>query len=253
MQLDGKYVVLTGASSGIGRALVPFLLKEGAFVLAVSRKIENTMDITHARLWLKNVDLSGKKGVDELFDHALDCFGKVDVFIANAGFAYYEPFEEADYDKAETIVSINAVSVFYSAKRMKDLNHDRAFNFMVTSSAIARLPMPGYALYGATKSAVDTFVKTANQEKLRKDQVYQAVFPVATDTAFFAKANADKKPWPVQKPEKVAQKILGGLKKNKKEIHPFGLFKWTHKLCPLFFIPYLKKQKKNFLNRENKS
>lgn len=247
MHLNGKYVVLTGASSGIGRALVPFLLKEGAFVLAVSRSIEDSMDITHARLWLKNMDIKDKTGIDALFDHAIECFGTIDVFIANAGFAYYEPFEAMNHNKAETIMATNATSVFYSAKRMKDLNHDRPFNFMATSSAIGRLPMPGYALYGATKAAVDNFMRAANLESTRKDQVYQTVFPVATDTDFFDKANAKTRPWPVQSPEKVARKMVKGIMKNKKEVHPFGLFKWTNRLCPLFFKPYLRKQRSNFL------
>ena len=250
MRLNGKYVVLTGASSGIGRALVPYLLKEGAFVLAVSRTIEDSMDITHARLWLKNIDIKDQSGVDTLFEHALECFGTIDVFIANAGFAYYEPLESMDYEKAQAIMATNAVSVFYSAKRMKDLNRDRPFNFMVTSSAIGRLPMPGYALYGATKAAVDNFIRAAHLERERKDHTFQAVYPVATDTKFFKKASAETKPWPVQTPDKVARKMLKGLKKNKKEIHPFKIFKWANRLCPFCFKPYLLKQRASFFKHE---
>ncbi|MFW5894788.1 MAG: SDR family NAD(P)-dependent oxidoreductase [Bacillota bacterium] len=252
MRLDGKYVVLTGASSGIGRALVPYLLKEGAFVLAVSRSIEETLDITHARLWLKNIDVKSKKDIDTLFEYALESFGSVDVFIANAGFTYYEPFEALTYHKVQSIMETNAISVFYSAMRMQTINETRPFNFMVTSSAIARLPMPGFALYGATKAAVDNFIKAANLEKVRKDHVFQAVFPVATHTQFFNKANAHR-PWPVQTPEKVARKMIKGLKRNKKAIHPLPLFKWMKRLCPFCFKPYLYNERRKFLkNRTDK-
>ncbi|MFW6298789.1 MAG: SDR family NAD(P)-dependent oxidoreductase [Bacillota bacterium] len=249
MRLDGKYVVLTGASSGIGRALVPYLLKEGAFVLAVSRSIEETMDITHARLWLKNIDLKNKKDIDALFEHAMECFGRIDVFIANAGFTYYEPFEALTYQKVQSILETNVSSVFYSAMRMKSINETRPFNFMVTSSAIARLPMPGFALYGATKAAVDNFIQAANLERVRKDHTFQVVFPVATNTPFFKKADAQR-PWPVQAPEKVARKMIKGLKRNKKAIHPFPLFKWVNRVCPFCFKPYLHKERKKFLRSE---
>ncbi|MFP4078283.1 MAG: SDR family NAD(P)-dependent oxidoreductase [Candidatus Izemoplasmataceae bacterium] len=249
MRLNGKYAVVTGASSGIGRALVPYLLKEGAFVLAVSRTIEETMDITHARLWLKNIDLKDRKAIDALFEHAMECFGTIDVFIANAGFAYYEPFEQLTYERIQSIMATNVTSVFYSAMIMKTLNETRAFNFMVTASAIARLPMAGFALYGATKAAVDNFIRAANLERVRKDHTFQAVFPIATNTRFFHKADAQQ-PWPVQTPEKVARKMIRGLKRNKKEIHPFPLLKWTQRLCPVCIRPYVLNERRKFYKSE---
>ena len=89
MNLKGKNVVITGASSGIGEDTLKLLLKEGANVLAVSRKMSQS-SIKNDRLVVMDLDLSSKASVDLLFTKAFEIFNSIDIFISNAGFTYYE-------------------------------------------------------------------------------------------------------------------------------------------------------------------
>ncbi|MGM0435785.1 MAG: SDR family NAD(P)-dependent oxidoreductase [Bacillota bacterium] len=246
MDLNGKYAVVTGASSGIGKALVGHLLKEGAFVLGISRSIEKTMDITHARLWVKNMDLSKKETIDMLFEYAKNCFGTIDVFIANAGYARYGAHDDIDYETMENLLELNTTGIMYTAKKMQEVYGDKPYNFMVTLSAIAELPMPGYALYGASKAALDNYFSAVRLEEKKTGHVYQRVYPVATRTDFFNRADAKYMPWPVQNPEHVAKKIVKGIRKDKKKIYPSFLYKWGKRITPWFFKIYLRNQRKKF-------
>ena len=246
MDLNGKYVIITGASSGIGKALVSYLLKEGAFVLGVSRTIEKTMDITHARLWVKNMDLSKKETIDQLFEYGQKCFGTIDVFVANAGFADYGSFAGTDYKTTETLLKVNTSHIMYSAQKMMDIYGDKPYNFVVTLSAIAELPMPGFALYGASKAALDNYFSAVRLEEKKTKHVYQRVYPVATKTKFFDRADAKYLPWPVHSAEHVAKKITKGIKNNKKKIYPSFMYKWGKRLAPWFFLIYLRNLRKKF-------
>jgi len=246
MDLNGKYVVVTGASSGIGKALVKQLLKEGAFVLGISRSIESTMDITHARLWVKNMDLSLKESIDQLFDYARNCFGTIDLFVANAGYARYGGHETIDFKEMDTLLNLNTKGIMHTAKKMREVYGDKPYNFLVTLSAIAELPMPGYALYGASKAALDNYFSAVALEEKKTSHIYQRVYPVATRTDFFNRADAKYTPWPVQNADHVAKKIVKGIRKDKRKIYPSALYKWGKRLAPWFFKIYLRKQRNKF-------
>jgi uncharacterized protein len=244
MIIKDHVILLTGASSGIGRDLMLLLLKEGAYVIAASRSIESD-GLEHERLIKKNIDLSDHKSVDELFDFALQTHGRIDAFIANAGFTYYERLTAASYDHLEKIFALNALSIMYSAVKMKEIQGKKPFNFMATQSAVSFLAMPGYALYGGTKAALRGFMDSFRLE-MEGGQHLQAVYPVATETKFFVRAGQEHKPWPVQTSAHVARVMLKGLKRNRKHIFPSKLFQYGYKLFPWFFKLYVKRETRTF-------
>ncbi len=244
MKLEGKYCIVTGGSSGIGYDLVKQLLDQGVHVLAVSRRAEK-MAIEHECLIKKNFDLSTKTAIDEMFDYAMEAFGQIDLFIANAGFAYYEILDYSDWRHIEDIFRLNTLGVIYSATKMKERFKDSPFNFMVTASAVSFLSMPGHALYSSTKAAIRGFMD-AMQLESQKHHVFQTVFPVAVKTPFFVRAKQEHLPWPVQSSEHVAKTMIKGIKKDKKRIYPFKLFKYSYLLLPWFFVIYVKIQTKKF-------
>ncbi len=248
MDLKNSRIVLSGASSGIGKELLLRLLDEGAYVCAVSRHIETTIDFQHERLFLKNVDVSVYENIDHLFAWAQKTLGHIDVFIANAGFTYYEILDEANKDHIDAIMDTNTRSVIYSAVKMREHYPDAPYRFMVTLSAVSYLSMPGYALYSASKSALRGFFDAYELEFTRKDQRLQRVYPVATKTPFFKKADQPRAPWPVQSPQKVAAAMIKGLKKGTRHIYPFKLFKWTYRPFPILYRPYIAIERRIFLN-----
>ena len=235
MELAGKKVVITGASSGIGLELTKRLLVEGCVIVAAD--IRNT-NLVKDGLHLKTCDVSLQEDLDRLFEYAIEKMGRIDLFIANAGFAYYEMIGEPDWGHIKRIFDTNVMSVIYSAEKMKQLHSKDPYNFLCTASGMSFLALPGYALYSSTKGAIRSFSEAYRYE-LAEGQSFQLVFPIATRTHFFSTAGDSPVPWPSQSAETVAKSIIRGLKKDKKNIHPSKIFHITNRLNG--FLPFINK------------
>lgn len=233
MNIEGKNVVITGASSGIGYNIMVKLLEKGCKIVASSRTMSKT-NIDNPNLYKFDCDLSSAESVDALFDFAVKNLGKIDIFIANAGFAFYEKLEKADWEHLEKIFDINVFSAIYAAEKMKELYGTQPFNFVITASAIGYISLPGYALYSSTKSALRGFADAYRYE-LDKGQYLQLIYPIATKTNFFKAAGDIPQAWPLQEPAHVAKVVIRAIEKNKKHIHPskiFQTFKYVSNICP---------------------
>jgi len=87
MDLSGKTALVTGASSGIGLALVKQLDRRGSRVMAVARSV-GSVDLGGGNVRTYACDVSVRQNIDRLFDVAFEELGGVDVLVCNAGFAY---------------------------------------------------------------------------------------------------------------------------------------------------------------------
>ena len=188
--------------------------------------------------------------MDNLFDFAREKMGHIDVFIANAGFAYYEKIQGACWQRIENIFQTNVFSPLYGALKMASLNEGREFAVVVTASAMAKVPMPGYALYAATKAALDAF---ASAYRMESDAGHLLlVYPIATKTAFFDNTGSNPPiPWPTQSPQRVAAKIMDGIRSKKRSIVPSKTFRCMYlvdRFIPGLFPMYLKWEKFRFRN-----
>lgn len=243
MDLAGKRIVITGASSGIGYETLKLLLQANAKVVAASRSMSK-IDLP-GELYKIDLDLSTPKAVDQLFAFAIQKLGDIDIFISNAGFTYYERLKIYDEKHVNDIFSLNVYQTIQAATKLKALKQDKPFSFVATLSAAAFVSLPGYALYSGTKAALRGFLDGYRFE-MSKGQILQAVYPVATQTNFFERANQTHKPWPVQTPEHVAKVIVKGIQKGRKHIHPSFIFKYGFMLAPWFFKIYNIREKKTF-------
>ena len=238
MDLNGKRCVVTGASSGIGFATLRALAAKGARVLAAARKVEAIAKEAIPGVAVFSCDLSGKEGVDALFEKAREELGGIDVFFANAGFAYCERSDDPDWEHIERIFELNVVSPMYSFERLRKEKGEEGFYFIATASAMSYMSLPGYAAYGATKAAVHMFGRTAAYE-LGKGQRIATVYPVATSTKFFDAASAGYVPWPTQSPEKVAAAIVRGMEGDRAAIYPLGAFRLMNAVFSL--LPFARR------------
>ena len=237
--ITNSNIVLTGASSGIGLEVLR-LLEQGAGnrILAVSRRAGEKLKAVGANVTVFDCDISSAQGVDAVFDKADEVFGgqKIDIFYANAGFPYYEEYNYADWQRVEAMFNTNTLSPIYTySKYLAHLN-GRSGKLCYTVSAIGQMPMPGYAIYSATKFALHGFQQAIRLEKPKNLQL-TCLYPVATDTNFFRVANEApfEKPFPVQKPDVVARKMVKGIETGKKAVSPCALFALSKVLmgvCP---------------------
>ena len=223
--IDGKTIVLTGASSGIGLEVLKLLAKgKDNRILAVARHVDNIQNFADNVIAF-SCDISTQAGVDRLFEKAEELFGKIDLFYANAGFPYYEEFNYADWDRVDAMFRTNTISPIYTyAKYIRHLD-GRPGILAYTVSAIGEMAMPGYALYSSSKFALNGFQQAIRLEAPENLQI-TCLYPVATDTNFFKVANAVEfeKPFPVQKPSHVAKMMVKGIEEGKERVYPSGLF-----------------------------
>ena len=220
-------IVLTGASSGIGLEVLKILSAgRGNRILAVSRHAEEKLTDFAEGVIPFNCDVSSRAGVDAVFEKAAEVFGgaKIDLFYANAGFPYYEEYNYTNWERVLKIFETNTISPIYTyAKYLHHLD-GRPGHLAYTVSAIGQMAMPGYALYSASKFAMHGFQQAIRLEK-PKNMTLTCLYPVATDTNFFKVAAPIEfeKPFPVQKPEVVARKMVAGLDAAKKSVSPSPL------------------------------
>ena len=236
MDILGAKIILTGAGSGIGAALLRELslfdckiiavdINESAIKALVSLETSIKQNI-HAEIIPFVADLSKKEDIDSLFDFGCKVMGGIDLFIANAGFAYYEKMTDAQWEHIEKIYQLNVFSPIYSFLKMKELNKNRPYQVCITASAMAFMGLAGYALYGSTKAALERFSDAYYYEKDDKG-ILSLVYPVATKTNFFHTSASLPAPiyFPSQLPTQVAKAIIKGIKSNQKRIFPSFLFK----------------------------
>lgn len=199
MVIKGKRVVITGASSGIGYAFARRLAKAGARVVGVSRNPQDVIDaLGDLGVLAVGCDVSEPEQVDALLEESKRLLGGIDVFVANAGFAYYGILGSPDWDRSEKIFKTNVLSPIYTLQKLAQ-GRNEPLVFMVTISALGKMVLPGFALYDATKFAMDGFVRTYRMEKPKNIKI-MPVYPVATlQTRFFKKASgvADSAPVPL--------------------------------------------------------
>jgi uncharacterized protein len=228
MRLSGAKVVVTGAASGIGRALLHALEPYAVRGLAIDRDEPGLRaaltELPGRDRWrMLTCDLGSDAGVDEVLA-AVAAHGGVDVFFANAGFAYYERFGATEWEHAEKIFRVNVLSPLVTLARLEARAAGRPFTFVITGSSMGRLGLPGYALYSATKAAIDQFGAALALERGRAGRL-TVVYPIATRTHFFATAGAaDALPWPSQTAQEVARATIRGVERDARRVFPSRLF-----------------------------
>lgn len=258
MNLNGKKIVLTGASSGIGKEILKELKGYHVQIIAVARNIDTIPKIKNKVIPF-SCDVSQEDEVDNLFEFALNKMGRIDIFIANAGFAYCEKLSKPSWKHIEHIFHTNVFSPIYSLEKMRVLNKNRKYTMVIMCSAVSEVPLPGYALYCATKHAIDGFGQVIQYEA-NNDETISLVYPIATRTNFFQRASKKALvPWPVQSPNKVATNIIKGIKEEKRFIYPSRLYivsRTLNRICPLVNYVYAKINRYKFdiwlQGRENK-
>lgn len=235
MELEGKRVVLTGAASGIGKALRQRLTRKHCQIVAADIQ---TLDVSDApSVHAFTGDMGDPAVVDRLFDEAHRLMGSIDIFIANAGFTYYGPIGEPDWDRIEAIYRVNVFSPLYAAQKMAQVDHP--YTVVMMASAMAYLGLPGYAIYGSTKAALHRFADAYRYEMPSQGRL-MLVYPISTRTTFFDRAGTSPL-IPSQTPDYVARRIVAGLEKNRTAVHPspgFQMHRFTSCFTTLFDTLY---------------
>lgn len=188
-----QVAIVTGASRGIGAAVALRLARDGyAVVVNYAGKTEEARGVVQAieseggQAIAVQADVSDSAAVRRLFDEAISAWGRVDVLVNNAGIMPPALPQLAQTDDAtfDRLFSINVKGTFNTLREAATrlAAGGRIVNF---SSSVIGLALPGYAVYAATKSAVETFTQIMAKELRGKGITVNTVAPGPTATALF--------------------------------------------------------------------
>jgi 3-oxoacyl-[acyl-carrier protein] reductase len=155
-------ILVSGASRGLGLALVEHLLEGGHDVIGCAR---SAAALSHDRYAHVVTDVTSEPDVDRLFHDVRQRFGALDVLINNAGWGSMLPVALTPVDTARRIVDANFLSTFMMTRAALRLLRRSASGRIVNVSSIAApLRLEGEAVYAAAKSAIETFTRVTAKE-----------------------------------------------------------------------------------------
>ena len=192
-QFENKVVLITGGTSGIGRATAIAFAREGAkVVISGRRKAEGAETVALVEkaggkgLFVQS-DVSDEAQVKSLVQTVVDQFGRLDIAFNNAGIeGTPAPLIEATTEHYSRLFDINVKGVFLSMKyEIPALLKNGGGSIINTSSVAGSVGMPGMSLYVATKHAVNGLTKVAALETARQGIRVNSVSPAAIETEMF--------------------------------------------------------------------
>jgi ribitol 2-dehydrogenase len=179
--IRGKVVIVTGASSGIGRAIARLFAAEGAKLVLAARSIDKldrlAGEIGGDPLTL-SADLANPREVDRMAAEAVAHFGRVDVLMANAGVYVAGDAVSGDPNSWDNMIAVNVNSVFRSVRAvLPDMIARQSGDIIVTSSIAGHQAMLMEPAYSGTKHAVQAFVHGVRRQIARHNVRIGTVAP----------------------------------------------------------------------------
>ncbi|HET6608147.1 MAG TPA: oxidoreductase [Rhodopila sp.] len=179
-----KVVVVTGVSSGIGRAAAETFSKQGCQVFGTVRNIEKTKPVTG--VVLVEMDIRDEASVQHGIQSIIARAKRIDVLVNNAGVILLGATEETSVAEAQTLFDTNLFGVLRTTKAvLPHMREQRSGRIINVSSVLGFLPAPYMALYSASKHAVEGLSETLDHE------VRQFGIRVALVEPSFTKTNMD--------------------------------------------------------------
>lgn len=172
--IEGKIVVITGASSGLGEATARHLSALGATVVLGARRLERIEALAQelagqegrtGKAMAVQTDVTQSGQVKKLVEAAVAAYGRIDVMINNAGLMPHSPLERLKIDDWDRMIDVNIKGVLYGiAAALPYMQQQKSGHIINVSSVAGHKVRPGSAVYAATKHAVRALSEGLRQE-----------------------------------------------------------------------------------------
>jgi short-subunit dehydrogenase len=213
--------LVTGASSGIGRATAELLAQEGASVIALGRDRESLDQVAAATGGrVVQADLSIREEVDRAAAEATAA-GPVDVLVNNAGEGWFGSFADMDLHRAEELMRTNLMGPIRLTHALLPGMVERGRGAVVNVASIAgHVGVRNEAVYSATKAGLIAFGESLRQELMGAPIRVSVVSPGVVSTAFFERqGHPYHRRWPrLISPDRVAGAILRAIRTGKPQV-----------------------------------
>jgi NAD(P)-dependent dehydrogenase (short-subunit alcohol dehydrogenase family) len=203
--LDGKVIIITGASAGIGAATALALAPHHTKLVLAARRVDRLQSVADqcraagSEALVIPCDVAQRADVEQLVAAAVAQFGRLDVMIANAGYGLLARVHELTEQQFDDIFATNVKGTWYAMQaaakvmlQQPPVGHgkSRRGHIIVVSSGAARRGLPLYGAYALTKAAQLSLAE-AQRVELRHEGIYvSSVHPMTTATEFFDVASA---------------------------------------------------------------
>lgn len=191
---DGKNVVITGGSSGLGFATAQFLVDNGARVMVTGRG-QDTLDDAGRRLGDNGIavrsDASSLADIDALADRVRGEFGMIDALVLNAGIGSFDPFDVVTEQTFDKVFAINVKGPFFTAQRLAPLLSEGS-GVVLTTSIANEAGWDALSVYSASKAALRSMARTLSRELLPRGIRVNAISPGSIDTGKLEKEVPEK-------------------------------------------------------------
>jgi uncharacterized protein len=237
-ELTGKRALVTGASSGIGAAIARELAGQGVDLVLTARRrgaletVAAACTARGARVDLITADL-GLPGAATAVWTTARTAAPIDILINNAGFGYFRPFRDADWQRDAELIQLNITSLVELSRRFIDdrtgartgepAAPSRAYLVNIASIG-AYQSVPNMALYASSKAFVRNFTEALHDELRGSPISATCICPGGTETAFHAAAGAGDYSWlanaSMMSAEAVARLTMRAMQNGKRNLLP---------------------------------
>lgn len=195
MSFSGKVVLITGASSGIGRATAYRLAKQGALLTLSGRNVENLQAVAEEigidKAFIASGDITKETDTIDILNKTIDKFGKLDVLINNAGILETGTIETTSLGQYDRIMNTNVRSMYHLTSLAVPHLIKTKGNIVNVSSVNGIRSFPGVLAYCISKTAVDQFTRCVALELAPKNVRCNSVNPGVTITNLHRRGGMD--------------------------------------------------------------
>ena len=227
--LEGKTIVITGASSGIGEATARACAKAGMRCIVTARR-ENRLKHVCLNLGDNSTYVVGDVTEKGFNQHLLNEAGDVYAIFANAGHGLDQKLVDYDINKFKELFNLNVFSAIELASlASKQMVAQKKGHIILNASCLSKFSVQRNSAYCGSKAALEAISKSMRME-LKKSKVFvSTVHPIGTKTEFFKESSTrsgtafsdfeqNTPAWLMQPPEKVAKAVIKCLQKPKPEV-----------------------------------
>ena len=187
MELAGKVVVITGASSGIGAATARLMHHLGATPVLAARRVERLESLARELPGAVVVptDIRSREEIHRLVSTTLDRLGRIDALVNNAGQGLHVPVAQVELDDLIAVTELNVYGPLLAMQAVIPVMRRQGGGAIVNiSSGTTRMVLPGVGPYAATKSALNMLSLVAREELAADNIAVSLVYPSITATEF---------------------------------------------------------------------
>lgn len=241
--LNGKVVLITGASSGFGAHAAHLFAQEGAKIVLAARRLDRLQKLADeiqdagGEAVAVPVDVASHAEISLMVESTIDLYGKIDILFNNAGFGRLDWLENLGVDRdIQTQVDVNLTGLIQVTREVLPHMLKRKSGHIINMSSVAGwVAPPLYSVYSATKYGVRGFTNALRREVLPLGIQVSVVYPGPAETEFgdhtgkdSVKEKLSTPAWAVMSAEFVAEKVVQLAKRPRRQM-----------ILPWWFVPVI--------------